>query len=125
VAASATAAPKQAKPIGATVHDLATAYAENEVRADARFKGKRVLLVGYVRDVSKDIMDKAFVMLESGGDEPGLEVQAYPSKRMIATGHLARFDKGDRVALECTCDGKLIHLQMSQCDLRKHTPIKR
>ncbi len=48
-----------------TSNGLSREYEANEVVADNKYKGKVIIVSGIVRSIGKDIMDQAYVVLES------------------------------------------------------------
>lgn len=50
-----------------TASELLVAYDENEVAADQKYKGKKILITGKVESIGKDIMDDSYVVLEGDG----------------------------------------------------------
>ena len=92
-----------------SAEELFRAYEDNEVAADARFKGETVLVNGPIRRIGKDILDRPYLML-------GSEVQA-----MFSTSDetmLAALRRGQTVEVECICSGKLGDVILRDCSLR-------
>jgi hypothetical protein len=104
------------KPVSA--RDIAEKYSENEVAADAAYKGQRVVLTGPVEKVWRDIPDGTPVIdLETGVDE-------YSSRRIVCylrKGHhedqVAALRRGHVVTLACTGAGQHMSIVMKDCDV--------
>lgn len=63
---AAPAAPSPAPAIEMTAAELHREYEENEVAADEKYKGKRLLVSGSVESIDKDFLDHIIVRLKTG-----------------------------------------------------------
>jgi hypothetical protein len=65
-----TTTPKEEKPnydFKLTAPELLAAYQENEVAADKKYKGKKILVTGVAESINKDILDQSYVTLTGDG----------------------------------------------------------
>lgn len=93
---------------------LVAEYGENEVAADAKYKGKYVIVDGTVSQVGKDIASDAFITI-SPSDNFFEGVQAYPvKKKEDAVGQLR---KGQKISAVCKIEGQMIGFVVGrECD---------
>lgn len=94
---------KPEPPIVLRATELHDAYAENEVAADAKFKGRTLRVVGVVTSIDKDLFGAAVVRLASGSP---LEVAG--TLRDADGPKAAALRKGQPVALECVGAGMVL-----------------
>ncbi len=83
---------------------LAADYEANEVAADAKYKGGRILVSGTVNSISKDFADTPYVSL--AGDQFLNDVQARFADEDLGT--LAKMSKGQRVYFVCEVRERVI-----------------
>jgi len=90
------------KPVAVTAADLIKQFEENELQADAKYKGKTLKITGIVEQVDTEIFDEdAYVLdLTGGGDFEILAVHVHD----IPTDDLASVNKGDKVTVTATFD---------------------
>ena len=87
-----------------TAAELYAAYAANEVSADNRFKGKKILVFGPVDAIAKDAADRIVVRLAAGG--PIATVDGYlPADEKAKA---AALERGQKISLLCRGAGRLI-----------------
>jgi hypothetical protein len=98
-----------------TAKDLFAAYNENEVAADNQYKRKTLKITGTVANIGTDILDKAYITLETG--ELLYSVQCYFANSEEEA-KVANLSKGDTVTLIGTCDGKSLNVTMKKCKLQ-------
>lgn len=90
----------------ANTEPLSNAYAENEVRADAKFKGKPIAMVDVAIKVGKTD-DKAYVLLQHNptGDDLKLNTTSLflylDESDSQSMGYVAEIDSGDVVTVLC------------------------
>jgi hypothetical protein len=99
--APASESPK-AVEIKVSAVELATAYEDNEVAADAKYKGKRLSVTGKVFDVG-EILGQKSVTLEGKSLSLTTIQCPVPDSNKDA---LLKLKKGGTVTVEGTCDGK-------------------
>ena len=90
---------------------LYSAYDENEVGADMKYKGKVIEVNGYISDIGKDIMDDIYVTLEA--DEYFGSIQCFFSDDYAAKA--AQLSKGQKITIKGMCDGLMMNVLMRGC----------
>lgn len=95
--------PPSAEPLPVvSIRELWNAYENNEMRADAAFKGKRFVVEGKVDQVAKDMFDNVVVHLRG----PNQFIPIYA--RLVDESLAMALDKGTRVRWICTGGGKVV-----------------
>jgi hypothetical protein len=103
-----------AKPIEMSGSDLLAEYHSNEVRADQKFKGRRVKLTGVIRSISKDLMDQPILVIECGDHLDAIRCDMADSTR------LEELNSGQNIVILGIVDGLLIgDVQMKDCRVAK------
>lgn len=95
---------------------LLAEYKDNEVRADARFKGQVVQVAGYAGDVKKDILGNVFIIVNSGNEWEIPEVQCFVGGRQANS--VAAINKGDRVTVRGKVRGLTLNVLLGDCSLQ-------
>jgi hypothetical protein len=95
--------------------DILADYKGNEVRGDAKWKGKLVKVVGIVGDIKKDIMDTPYVTVGTGADFEIPMVQC--SLKGGQEGAAANLSKGQAVALKGRVSGLMMNVQLDDCEV--------
>ncbi len=108
-----TKAPAQ-PPIDVSATDLSNAYNDNEVAADAQYKGKVVDVSGTIDTIGKDVLGNPYVALKTGEYSP-FEVQCMFSDADEAT--LANLSSGQVVTLQGTVAGKPLDVEVDGCSV--------
>lgn len=99
-------------PIRITATQLFSQYEQNEVAADAIFKGKLLEVTGVVESIDSDVMDEAIVQLRSPNQF--LSVSASGNSEFKQQAFSLR--KGKKITLLCTGDGEIISApQLKDC----------
>ncbi len=102
------------------IRELLKEYRLNEVRADQRFKDQRVATAGVVREIKKDLLGDAYVLI--GTAEGSDQITELPA--LVCSPHegqdalLAALAPGDVVGARGTVSGLMMHVQMKDCELR-------
>ena len=115
---SPTSTPQAAAEPAQTV-DLSTLlndYKDNEVRADGKYKDKRIALRGRVNDVKKGLLDEIYVTVGTGKQFEIPVAQCYVSKADVASA--SALNQGDEVEIEGDVDGLLMNVQVRNCKIR-------
>lgn len=100
-------------PIKITTEDYQIEYDGNEVAADQRFKDKEIVIKGVVKSIDRGIGENYFVTFE-GGENPFMTPHAQMADGY--TDFLSKLQKGDKQALHCIGNGKLIgSSQVKEC----------
>lgn len=83
--------------------DVAQVYLENEIQGDLKFKGKKLLVVGVVSDITSDFRNNPAVTFEGNNQflEPIASVIDSDVQR------IASLRKGDRIVLFCVGGGEI------------------
>jgi tRNA_anti-like len=90
-----------------------SAYDANEIDADNKFKGKKLLLSGIVAGVEKDFTGQGYLTLR--GSEPFLGVHAQLSDQSMAGA--ATLKKGQEITLVCEGGGRIATMAiLDNCD---------
>lgn len=110
------AAPRaaDAPPTPVDIKTLLGEYKDNEVRADAQFKGKRIQVTGKVGDIKKDILDKIFVTVGTGKQFEIPEVQCYFDDAHASKA--ATLSKGQTVTVKGTVKGLMMNVLVEDCE---------
>jgi tRNA_anti-like len=98
-------------PIGVLLGE----YKDNEVRADARFKGNMVQVTGIVGDVKKDILNSTYVTVGTGAFLEFPTVQCFVKDSMI--GRAASLSKGDHVTVRGRVSGLMMNVLVKDCEI--------
>jgi hypothetical protein len=96
------------------IRNLLAEYADNEVRADATFKGRYVLIDGIVGDVKRDLLNTIYITIGTG---PLLEipkVQCFFSEAYAK--RAAQFSKGSRITVRGRVDGLMGNVLLRDCE---------
>jgi len=95
--------------------DLATAYDQNEIRADIYYKGKTIYIRGIIESIGKDIMDNPYVVLK-GASWRGVQCSFEDSRYNL--GKIARLYDGQTVTIKGTVTGLMMNVQLDDCTLQ-------
>lgn len=102
----------------AIVTDVKTVLAEykdNEVRADGKYKGKRIETWGKVGEIKKDVLGKIYATIGTG------ELLEIPTLQCFAAdgqdADFAALSKGQGVTMEATIDGLMMNVLGRECVL--------
>ena len=98
--------------------DIFSAYQENEIAADERFKGKLVKITGIISAInSRDILTSANVLLSVDGSYLGCVQCNFNSSDAK---DLASLEKGQTVTIIGTCKGlTTFNIMINACKLQK------
>jgi tRNA_anti-like len=108
----------KAPPDDAPVHlprftpkDLQQAYEANSVAADAKFKSKRFIVTGSIKDISTDFMGTPYVTLSAGTNVFTDPHFSFDKKHLQV---IAELKKGQKIELECEGNGDVIKTSMNK-----------
>ena len=96
-----------------TLSTLLAAYKDNEVHADATYKGNSIEVTGIVGDVKKDILDEPYIIVGTGRELEVPTVQC--SLAASAVDRATWLHKGDAVTVRGTVTGLLFNVQLKDC----------
>ncbi len=86
--------------------DLLSTYKDNEVRADARWKGHGVEISATVKTVKKNAMDSIFAVLGTGRGVEAVTAHCEVSDRYAE--RVATWNKGDKVTVRAEVKGMIL-----------------
>lgn len=96
-----------------TPQEVFAAYEANEVRADAAYKGKRVLFTGVIDSIGKDILGAPYVTMLTGDGMARVQLVFPRSKES----DLIALSKGSYKRVACKIDGYLVNVIARECEL--------
>jgi hypothetical protein len=97
------------------IRTLLGEYTDNELRADASFKGHIVQTTGFVSDVKKDVLGDAYVTLGAGAPLEVVMVQCVLNKAQVKKA--ASLSQGSRVTVRGRVSGLLMNVLVRDCEL--------
>lgn len=113
-AADEKAAKEKAAAEDVDLAELLGTYRKNEVKGDARWKGKVIKVTGTIKSVGKDILDKPYVTM--GDDEADFrDLQCLFTKKSEKA--LADVDKGQKVTVRGRVKGLMVNVLIEDCEL--------
>lgn len=89
-------------------------YEENEVAADNKYKGSVIVVTGSIRDIGKDILDDAYVVIGGSGFMDGVQCMFQKNNQAI----VATLSKGQEVRIRGKVSGKLGNILLRDCHLQ-------
>jgi len=89
-------------------------YDTNEVAADAKYKGKVVIVSGKIQDIGTDIMDDAYIVIGGEGFLDGVQCTFTESGKAS----VARLSKGQQVTVKGEVGGKIGNVLVNKSSLR-------
>ncbi len=103
--------------IEVTADDIYSAFEENEVAAEEKFKGQLVKITGVVSEInSKSALTSANILLEADGLVFGCVQCNFNSQNSKA---LATVEKGQNVTITGTCEGlSFYNVMINACELQ-------
>ena len=104
----------QAPSYTLSANQLYNEYNSNEVAADAKYKGKVVIVTGAIQDIGKDIMDDAYIVIGGGGFLDGVQCTFTKGEQSS----VARLSKGQQVRVKGEVAGKMGNVLISKCSLQ-------
>ena len=111
----AAAKAEMASAVTVSATDLFSAYQGNEVSADERFKGKKLLVSGTVSKVDKGPLGGLYVRLVTANPFIHIDASLEDSEKSKA----GQLEKGDAVKLLCEGNGMVIgRVQLGDCTVR-------
>jgi hypothetical protein len=107
--------PTQAPSYTLSAKQLADDYEANAVAADAKYKGKIVVVSGTIDSIGKDIMDQAYIVLDRGERILG-GVRCMFAKEEEPS--VARLSKGQYVSVKGVVHGGAMGASLDKCTLQ-------
>lgn len=112
-AVSTTPTAPPAEVVDVRLTDLLRAYEENEVRADANYKGKVIRTTGKVGDVKKGLLDEVYITVGTGKKFEIPQVQCFVEDAAAATA----FNPGQKITVEGRADGLMMNVILQDCQI--------
>jgi hypothetical protein len=116
-----TTASPNAKPSSAAtvvqIKDLLDAYKGNELRADSTYKEKIVeVRGGKVDDVKKDILDKPYITIGTGGmlEIPQIQCTDLDSSQAVKA---VQLNKGQSITIRGRVTGLMMNVLLEDCEI--------
>ncbi len=97
-----------------SANQLYGAYNDNEVAADAKYKGKIVIVYGTIQNIGKDIMDDAYIVIGGGGFLNGVQCMFTKGEQSS----VSRLSKGQQVTVKGEVGGKMGNVLVTKCSLQ-------
>jgi len=104
----------QAASYTLSANQLYREYESNEVAADAKYKGKIVIVYGTIVDIGKDIMDDAYIVIGGEGFLDGVQCTFTKGEQSS----VARLSKGMQVRVKGEVAGKMGNVLVNKCSLQ-------
>lgn len=105
-----------------SVYDVLTDYSENEVRADLKYKGKKLRLLGTVHEISKSALGTIHLILGTHttfSDDLKNKIRVIGFKD--SEQYIGGINKGDHIALFGECRGLILgELQFIDCEAARN-----
>lgn len=99
--------------IKVAVADILTAYKDNEVSADSKYKGKWVEITGKVGEIKKDLLDSVYITVGTGAAFELPMVQCFVKKSMVKKS--GELKKGQDITVKGRVDGLLMNVLVKEC----------
>lgn len=108
------AQPQVTEPTGVaiTAAELCSAYEDNEIAADAQYKGEVLDITGVVESISK-VLGTPFVVLTDGDEWALCSAQCFFSTKDEPI--LAQLSKGQVITVRGKCDGYFLNVTVKNC----------
>jgi hypothetical protein len=106
-------APAEAVDLTVEAAELLRDYKGNELRGDAKYKGKRVRLLGEAGEMKRDLMNAIYMTVGTGAPLEIPTAQCFFGDEYLTT--LASLTKGEHVAVNCTVSGLMMNVLLKNC----------
>ena len=98
------------------IRDILSAYKNNEVGADNKFKDKIIQTTGVIGSIKKDIMGSLYVTLGTGAQFEIPQIQAFFDDSQ--NNQLAQLDKGGQLTVVCRIEGLMMNVLTKDCVIK-------
>jgi len=98
------------------IREILSAYKNNEVGADNKYKGKRIQVTGRINSIKKDILDNLYVTLGTGAQFEIPQIQAFFDDSM--NNQLGQLSKGSPLTVVCRVDGLMMNVLAKDCIIK-------
>jgi hypothetical protein len=106
-------APTEPVEMTVDVAELLKDYKGNELRGDAKYKGKRLRVIGKAGDMKRDLTNTIFMTVGTGVPFETPEAQCFFADEYASS--VASLTKGDTVVVNCTVAGLMMNVLMKDC----------
>jgi len=107
--------PPTSKPIDIiTANHLVNEYVQNEVAADAKYKGRTIIVSGMVTGIGLDLFDDAYVIIGGTDAIDGIQCSFPDSEK----GSVSKLVKGQIIDVRGVVTGKLGNLFLDKCKIQ-------
>lgn len=100
--------------ISVSAVQLKADYDQNEVSADQKYKGRRILVNGKIVNIGKDMLDNAYVVLSNGDANDVFNVRCMFEDENV----MVSFRKGQYLKVIGTVEGKIGDVILKKCRLQ-------
>lgn len=98
------------------IHEILSAYKNNEIGADNKYKGKLIQVTGKIGSIKKDILDNLYVTLGTGKFLEIPQIQAFFNDSK--NNQLAQLRKGHQLTIVGRVDGLMMNVLMNGCIIK-------
>jgi hypothetical protein len=99
--------------IAIDARDLMSVYEDDEIKADARYKNRRLLVTGPVAEIGKDLPAGPFIAIQAGNQVFTIQCFLEGNDEIVG----AQLKKGTVVSIVGTCDGQAGNVFLKNCVL--------
>lgn len=114
--ASSPAKAPAAQIMQVNIRDILSAYENNEIGADNKYKGNLIQVTGVIGSVKKDILDNLYVTLGTGARFEIPTIQAFFDDSMNE--QLGQLRKGSRLTVVCRVNGLMMNVLAEDCVIK-------
>lgn len=107
----------KASDLAVTIVDVLADYAKDEVKANARYRNKRVKLTGKLTRLDVDMMERPVAIFEPKADQMALYCYLTKSTDEALKAHKTDPNAPKSITLEGTIEGLSLHLEVRACAL--------
>ncbi|MCF8118803.1 MAG: hypothetical protein K9L83_01210 [Deltaproteobacteria bacterium] len=107
---------KEDQVMEVNIRDILSAYENNEVGADNKYKGKKIQVTGKVGEIKKDVLDNLYVTLGTGAEYELPQIQAFFADSM--NNELGNLQKGQSLTVVGTVDGLMMNVIVNDCIIK-------
>jgi len=102
--------------IQVNINEILSAYKNNEIGADNKYKGKLIQVTGKISSIKKDILDNLYVTLGTGAVLEIPQIQAFFDDSM--NNQLGQLCKGHRLTIVGRVDGLMFNVLTRDCIIK-------
>ena len=105
--------PTDIPPIPISAVDLAKAFEDNEIKANALYKDKHVQVSGKIKSIGESF-GSTYIVLDSGKDFSITDIQCFFNDKTEIS-KIANLNKGDMATIKGSVDGKSLNVSVTEC----------